>query len=207
MEKESSMDRVRAISVTDCLHLMATLYRKMINSGELTPLAEQSTEYLALRMETMREVLSTGEDGTVDIMGERANAVDLMRGFRVLANWHPNEQAVQLYEALYNMACNAVSNKVGTDVGVDGEFVLPESIRRTEAIWLELIMHSTAKARNIRDKAGVRSMGGVVLAGSRGDIRARILTDFVTQGFAELAVLVEAIGSDGLVSRSKSTSG
>lgn len=188
--REAAMARIRSLSVSDALDQMARKYDDLVRSGN--PQMATGAEYLAERCRATSDTFRDAKRPERCVLEGRASAVDFLRGFRVLAEAHPNGDARELYAALGNQLANVLSDRAGMHVDVAPEFVEPSQIGSTLLAWHELTVRASQLAR--RDSVGhSQTKGGISLIGRSAEMRVRLGKELIVQSMAELGVLISAI--------------
>jgi len=201
MEVDEISKRINEITVSEGLHRLYVHYKKHESDEDLDPRQAQHVAFLALRCKAMYEVMSA-PDGTCKESGS-ATVVDLLRGFALIANHHPNSGGALLYKELYDTLTQVLSDLLGIGIGVSGDFVELGLIKRTQKIWMDFVVFATAAAKENQHPGGGVARGEIIMAANQKAALAMITRQIVVQSLGELAVLIECIGvreaPDGVV--------
>lgn len=187
---QEALSRVRGLSVSEGLDQMARRYDELVRTGN--PQMATGAEYLAERCRATADTFRDVKHPERCSLEGRASALDFLRGFRVLAQAHPNGDARELYSALGNQLANVLSDRAGMHVDVAPELLEPTQIGPTLLAWHELTVRASQLAR--RDNSGhSQTKGGISLIGRSAEMRVRLGRELIVQSMAELGVLIQAI--------------
>lgn len=201
---------VRDISVSDGLHYAARFYdacgaaldedpatateqiaKVYGDSGPVVPQMRAGLAFLAERCRSMAGIfVNQGE--IKDVLEGKANVVDLLRGLRALSIAHPVQDGREQNRSLANAISRGVRSRVGMPVEVAPNLNQAEDIRRTLLVWSELVMRAQESAKVLQTTGATHS--GVAMVGRSGELRARLIVDFMRQGWGELHLLIGMIG-------------
>lgn len=203
---------VRDISVSDGLQLAARFYdacgaaldddpataadKVSATYGDFRPLVPEmrgGLVYMSERCRALAGIFTDDKDPTRDVLEGRANIVDLMRGLRVLTLAHPNPDGREQCRSMANAIGRGLRSRVGLPVEVAPTLQVPEDIRRTLLVWAEMCLRANDVVKTLQ-RSGVHSAGGVAMVGRTGELRARLLVEFMRQGWGEMTVLIGLVG-------------